>query len=119
MGSFTQAEPLLVRRLQIEESRKGGHLDSLIVALTRLSDLYLMMGSPDRAAPLAKRAAAIEQSAPPPRPFAILKLAAFYQRTGAFGEAEPLLRSAYQRALSARDRNSEDLVLPALIGLYR
>ena len=103
-GRYKEAEPLLMRALEIREEQLGGRHPDTAGSLNNLALLYQEQGKYAEAEPLLMRALEIceEQlgGRHPDTAGSLNNLALLYQEQGKYAEAEPL----YQRALAIREQ---------------
>jgi CHAT domain-containing protein/Flp pilus assembly protein TadD len=97
-GRYEEAEPLILRVLDIWESELGANHPNTALSLNNLAGLYLDQGRYEEAEPLMLRALDIWESElganHPNTALSLNNLALLYQSQGRYEEAEPLMLRA-------------------------
>ena len=113
-GRYEEAEPPLIRALEIREKVRPGH-PSTATALNNLAELYRSQGRYKEAEPLLKRALEIREKAlgpeHPDTATSLNNLAALYNSQGRYEEAEPLFTRAIEIAEKALGQEHPSTVL--------
>ena len=93
-GRYSEAEPLYVRSLQINEQQLGAEHPDTAQSLNNLAELYDTTGRYSEAEPLLVRSLQIKEqqlgAAHPDTAQSLNNLAELYNTTGRYSEAEPL-----------------------------